>query len=93
MDIGQSENIENLKNIDEPEIGERILIGGRGAQLEFVEIEGTGRKKWAVFDGWGELHSYRWQRQDAEALALTLNDPSLELKRGKENDTSRRGDQ
>jgi hypothetical protein len=39
------------------------------------------------------LHSYCWQREDAEALALTLNGPSLELKRGKENDTSRRGDQ
>jgi hypothetical protein len=69
------------------------MVGCRGAIIEFVEIEGTGRKKWAVFDGWGELHSYRSQREDAETLALRLNGPNLEMKRGKENDTSRRGNQ
>ena len=89
-----SENISDpSENGPTENIGECHMVGCRGATIEFVEIEGTGRKKWEVRDGWGELHSYRRQREDAETLALRLNGPNLEMKRGKENDTPRQGNQ
>jgi hypothetical protein len=61
---------------DAPRIGERILIGDGGAQIIYAEIEGTGRRKWHCFDGFGQLHGLRSDRTAAEDFAATLPGPA-----------------
>ena len=52
-------------------LGEREVYDN-GAWIEFVEISGSNAKKWAVYDGAGHPHGYKFKREDAEALAESL---------------------
>jgi len=53
----------------------RIQCGDRGASVaRHVTME--GREKWAVMDGWGQLHCFKADRDAAEAFAATLPGPS-----------------
>jgi len=52
-----------------------IACGERGASITPVRTM-EGREKWAVTDGWGQVHAFKADREAAEAFAATLPGPA-----------------
>ena len=54
-----------------PKLGEQHRYEN-GAAIIYVEMEGSGTRKWGVFDRNAVHHSYRLEKEDAEKLAKAL---------------------
>ena len=56
---------------DKPKIGEHHQYEN-GSKIVLIQIEGSGERKWAVYDQNDLHHSYRRKKEDAERVAKAL---------------------